>query len=120
LCAASIILFSSCATILQDDSQPVAFSSDPQGAIVSINGMPSGTTPCTIMVRRSRGTKMIELKKDGYQTVTMKLEESIDAAAFGNIVLGGVIGGAVDAISGKGTNFKDTVQVKLVPLSIAK
>jgi len=101
---------------MQDDSQPVAFSSDPQGAVVSINGVPSGTTPCTIMVMRSRGTKMIELKKDGYQTVTMKLEESVDAAAFGNIVFGGIIGGAVDAFSGKGTNFKGSVQVKLFPL----
>ena len=36
----------------KDDSQPVAFSSEPQGADISLNNIPVGTTPTTVMVKR--------------------------------------------------------------------
>ena len=61
-----------CATITKSESQPVAFSSEPQGATVSINGVPSGITPVTIMVTRKYGDQMCAIAHDGYQTEQFK------------------------------------------------
>lgn len=110
------LLFGGCATIVKDDNQPVAFSSDPQGAIVSINGVPRGTTPVTIMIERSRKKQMLEVTKDGYISVQMPLEKHIAGMTFGNIIFGGIIGLGVDYATGKGANYQDSVMIKLIPL----
>ena len=80
------VVFNSCATITKDDSQPVAFSSEPQGAEVAINQIPRGTTPTTIMVKRKFGKSMISISKEGYETETFKLEKSVSGMTFGNII----------------------------------
>lgn len=114
--AALSLLLGGCATIVKDDNQPVAFSSDPQGAVVSINGVPRGTTPATIMVERKRQKQMLEISKEGYQTVHMPLQKHIAGMTFGNIIFGGIIGFGVDYATGKGANYQDTVTIKLIPL----
>ena len=48
-----LCILSGCATIVKDDSQPVAFSSEPQDAIIRLNNMPVGKTPSTIMVKQN-------------------------------------------------------------------
>ena len=110
-----LVIFSSCATIVKDDSQPVAFSSEPQDAIVRLNNMPLGRTPSTIMVKRQNKAVMVSLEKEGYNTETFKLEKSIAAMTAGNIIFGGLVGIAVDASTGKGTNYIDSVHVILTP-----
>ena len=109
------VVFNSCATITKDDSQPVAFSSEPQGAEVAINQIPRGTTPTTIMVKRKFGKSMISISKEGYETETFKLEKSVSGMTFGNIIFGGVIGAGVDVATGKATNYQDSVHIKLRP-----
>ena len=109
------IIFNSCATIVKDDSQPVAFSSEPQGADVSLNNIPMGTTPTTLMVKRKRGKTMVTYQKVGFKTQTFPLDKSVSAMAFGNIIFGGLIGAGVDYATGKGTNYQDSVHVKLIP-----
>ena len=110
-----LVIFSSCATIVKDDSQPVAFSSEPQDAIVRLNNMPVGRTPSTIMVKRQNKAVMVSLEKEGYKAETFKLEKSIAAMTAGNIIFGGLVGIAVDASTGKGTNYIDSVHVILTP-----
>ncbi len=118
LVAALSLFLGGCATIVKDDNQPVAFSSDPQGAIIAINGVPRGTTPTTIMVQRTRKKQMIEITKDGYQAVQFPLGKHIAGMTFGNIIFGGIIGLGVDYASGKGANYQDSVMVKLLPVNI--
>lgn len=110
-------VFTGCATIVKDDSQPVAFSSTPQGATISINGVPRGTTPATIMVKRSRKKQMVQYDLAGYKTEIFPLDKSVAGMTFGNIIFGGIIGIGVDIATGKATNYDDSVQVKLIPLS---
>lgn len=111
----SAIFLSGCATITKDDSQPVAFSSDPQGATVIINNVPRGVTPTTIMVKRAMKTQMITLELEGYHTETFKLGKSVAGMTFGNIIFGGLIGVGVDVATGKATNYEESVHVKLIP-----
>jgi hypothetical protein len=112
-----LCILSGCATIVKDDSQPVAFSSEPQDAIIRLNNMPIGKTPSTIMVKRKMGETMIEISKDGYKTEAFPLDKSVASMTFGNIIFGGLIGIGVDAATGKNTNYVDSVHVNLIPLN---
>jgi hypothetical protein len=110
--------FTGCATIVKDDSQPVAFSSDPQGATVSINNVARGTTPTTVMVKRARQKQMVQYDLLGYETVVFPLGKSVAGMTFGNIIFGGVIGVGVDIATGKATNYEDSVHVKMIPVHL--
>jgi hypothetical protein len=110
--------FTGCATIVKDDSQPVAFSSDPQGATVSINNVARGTTPTTVMVKRARQKQMVQYHLLGYETVVFPLGKSVAGMTFGNIIFGGVIGVGVDIATGKATNYEDSVHVKMIPVHL--
>lgn len=112
-------LTAGCATITKSESQPVAFSSEPQGATVSINGVPSGITPVTIMVTRKYGDQTCAIARDGYQTEQFKLQKHVAGMTFGNIIFCpavAIIGVGVDVATGKATNYQESVQVKLIPL----
>ena len=109
------VIFNSCATITKDDSQPVSFSSEPQGADVSLNSISVGTTPTTVMVKRKMGKTMVTYSKEGYRTQTFPLDKSVAGMTFGNIIFGGLIGVGVDVATGKATNYQDSVHVKLIP-----
>ncbi len=114
-----ICFFTGCATIVKDDSQPVAFSSDPQDAVISINGTPRGKTPSTIMVKRSAKKQMVQYTLEGYETTTFPLEKSVAGMTFGNIIFGGLIGVGVDIATGKATNYQDSVHVLMKPIAPA-
>jgi uncharacterized protein YceK len=111
----AMVLLSGCATIVRDDSQPVSFSSDPQGATVLIDGTKKGITPTTIMVKRKASKQFVRYDLVGYKSHTFTLEESISGMVLGNIIFGGVVGVIVDFVSGKGTNYQDSVHVRLTP-----
>lgn len=112
------LFLTGCATMTQEDRQPVNFDSDPRGAAVAINGIHRGVTPCTINVQLTREKQIVEVSKDGYKTVTAPLKKSASGKMWSNALLGGfgVIGAAIDASTGKGSNYQDGVFVKLEPL----
>ena len=112
-------LTAGCATITKSESQPVAFSSEPQGATVSINGVPSGITPVTIMIERKYGDQMGAMALDGYKAEQFKLQKHVAGMTFANIIFCpavAIIGVGVDVATGKATNYQESVQVKLIPL----
>jgi hypothetical protein len=107
---------SGCATILKDDAQPVAFTSDPVGATVKINGANVGQTPTTVMLKHSVKRQMVLIEKEGFQPEAFRLEKKVDALTFGNVIAGGVIGFGVDIATGNATNYAESVHVRLRPL----
>lgn len=64
-----------------------------------MNGRILGKTPLTINLQRQSGQSLI-FSKDGYKTLSMELETSINGWFWGNIVLGGLIGSTTDGITG--------------------
>ncbi len=116
----STFVFGGCATIVKDDSQPVAFSSEPQGATVKINEIPRGKTPTTLMVKRDFGKQIVGFDLEGYHPIVFPLEKSIAGMTFGNILFGGIIGVGVDIATGKATNYEDSVHAIMTPLSEPK
>ena len=112
----AFVSLQACATLLNDATQPVAFSSDPQGAIVSVNGAAMGRTPCTLPILRKGWDKQILFTLEGHKPLNLTLKNTLDGAVAGNFILGGIVGGVVDGISGRGGAYQDSVQVVLVPL----
>lgn len=96
-----ILLFSltSCATIRHGKYQNVAFNSEPCGANVWVNQQLMGTTPALVTLNRDKAyTVKIEL--DGYKPYNAQLHPTLSGWVFGNILFGGVVGVAVDAVTG--------------------
>ena len=98
--ALSILVLPACATILGGGKlQRVGFASTPAGATVTVDGRSVGTTPATISLARKEAA-VVEISLPGYQTHEVLLDKSINGWFWANILLGGLIGMAVDAVSG--------------------
>jgi PEGA domain len=88
-----------CATIMHGSEQEIGFSSTPTNAKVSIDGQPRGQTPVVVKLARKE-KHVVRMELDGYQPFEAALTRGTSGWVWGNIVFGGVIGLAVDAMSG--------------------
>ena len=92
-------LISSCGTIIHGSRQDVSISSNPGSALVTINNQEIGKTPVTTSLSR-KDNHTVKIELDGYLPYETKFTRKVDGWIAGNIVFGGLIGLAVDAISG--------------------
>ena len=112
--AAASFGVSGCATVMNGTSQPVAFKTDPDGAVVKLVSGQTCTTPCQYELKRGKDS-MVTLTKDGYQTVNVYIQSRTGGATFGNILAGGIIGGVVDGSNGASNHlYPSPVYVRLV------
>ena len=93
-----------CATVTRGTSQQFTVETTPDGARVSTsNGFQCDATPCTFRMARKDGFR-VTVSKDGYVTQTHDIDSAYSgngaAGMAGNLLLGGVVGGVVDANSG--------------------
>lgn len=116
----SLFLICGCSTIMTKSSQPISFSSEPEGATVFINQTERCITPDTIEVKKARGKQMVTYTLNGYYDVDFALNKSVSEMTLGNFVFGGVIGAGVDAWTGKISKYDDSVHVVMTPLSQPK
>lgn len=93
------LTLSNCTTIINGSRQAVSVLSRPTGAEVYVDGQLSGKTPMWANLKR-KDEHTIKVVMDGYQPYEAALTRKVDAWLLGNIVFGGVIGLAVDAITG--------------------
>ena len=92
-------LMSGCATIIHGSKQSVSIASNPSSATVTIDNQDQGKTPLTIKLeRKDHHTVKVELP--GYLAYETKFTRKVDGWIAGNIIFGGLIGLAVDAITG--------------------
>jgi hypothetical protein len=88
-----------CATIMHGTSQKVGISSNPSGAKVWVDNKDIGITP--LFADLSRGDNhVVRIELEGFQKAELTLTRSTSGWVWGNILFGGLIGLAVDAISG--------------------
>jgi hypothetical protein len=99
---ASTSLLSSCASIVSHSTWPVALSSAPMGASVSVidrggKEVYTGTTPAAVQLKSGAGffqraKYSIKFTKAGFTTQTIPLEADVNGWYFGNLLFGGAIG----------------------------
>jgi hypothetical protein len=120
----AILVLSGCATITRGTKEVLVIDSDPVGADVTTSIGLVGKTPATFKVSR-KGGFTVTIQKQGYEPVTVQVSSQVAGAGAagmaGNIILGGLIGAAIDAGSGAMKQLKpNPIQVKLVPTNATK
>lgn len=113
-------LTTGCATITRGSNDTLVVESDPAGADVKLSTGMTGKTPATFKLPRKEAL-VVEIQKAGYESVQVNVTPQIagggSAAMAGNVLLGGLIGVAVDAGSGAMNDLKpNPISVKLVAL----
>ncbi len=93
-----------CATITRGTHESWTVTSDPVGAAVTTNsGFSCAATPCTFTMPRKPGFE-VTISKPGYKTAKATIASGMHgnggAAMAGNVLVGGIVGGVVDANNG--------------------
>ncbi len=116
-----IALFASgCATVQRGTKMDIPIASNPSKAEVKLSTGQSGITPVTFTLKRNETVQVI-ISKEGYKTQTFTLSPalSLQGVASGsmNLILGGVVGIGVDAISGANLDLSPNhIYAELKPL----
>ena len=102
----SLICLCGCATILNGTSQKTPVSSDPSGAMVTVDSKDVYTTPAKLRLERRRDHALV-FTKDGFDAQTVKVTHVLSESVVGNTLLFGPLGWVFDIFAG--------TQYKLVP-----
>ena len=118
------ICLSGCASIVEGTSQEILVNTNPVGAscdfvregnvIAKVTNTPGGVT-----IKKTKHDITLKCSKDGYQEATYLNHSGAAGATFGNIILGGGIGWAIDSASGSDNKYDGVVNVTLVPVGAA-
>jgi len=119
----NLIIFSSCASIINKSYQEIPIISKPEKAKIIVNNQPMGETPCTVKI--SRGVQsVIKIEKKDYLPAKVELSKVINTeyGIFGNIlcllVIYSPIGIAIDWYTGALYDFiPDKLNVTLTPIN---
>jgi hypothetical protein len=74
-------------------------SSKPAGVIVKMDDR-TVTTPNCIQLHRGCPSYVLQFEKEGYKPVAIRLVQATDGWVWGNILIGGIIGIAIDFSNG--------------------
>ena len=118
-----IISFSTgCASIIAGRSQTITLNTNPPGARCEVlrEGRIVGTvetTPGAITLDKTKYDMDVVCKKEGFTEGKEFAESGTEGSTFGNIILGGGIGWAIDSAAGADNKYPDVVTVNLTPVS---
>lgn len=92
-------LLTGCATIMHGTRQSIGIASNPSNANVWVDRTFMGNTPIIVEMSR-KDNHIVRIELDGYQPYEATFSRKLSGWVFGNIIFGGFIGLAVDAVSG--------------------
>ena len=118
---AGLILISAtgCSTIIEGRSQQLFVNTNPNGADCGLyrEGIRIGSisnTPGAALVEKTKYDIWVVCVKAGFQQVTYFNHSGAAGATFGNIVLGGGIGWAIDSATGSDNKYDTPMNITLV------
>ena len=111
----ALSMLSGCASIVTGRFQPLSVDTPGcEGATCRLSNS-KGTwyvkTPGLVTVHRAYGDLVVVCSKDGAGSASAPVASSTKAMAFGNIIIGGVIGAAVDVGTGSAYDYPPTISV---------
>lgn len=115
------LLNTGCATVTRGTNDTLVIDTEPPGADVKLSNGMAGKTPATFKLPRKEAL-VVDLQKAGFEAVRVNVQPQISGAGgagmAGNVLLGGLIGVAVDAGTGAMNDLKpNPIRVRLVPLA---
>jgi len=119
LCAVLFLTLTGCASITGSKNQPIAVTAiceaeQVQAAnctVTNDKGVIYVSTPGTAFVNKSTSDLTVSCTKDKVQSNPAIVKSSSNSSIWGNILLGGPIGAAVDAGTGAGFDYPNAVNV---------
>lgn len=115
---ALLAVLTSCASIMTGSDDSVTVNSMPSGAYFTTNIGVSGYTPKVVSVPASQDL-IVEYRKKGYEPQSVVLESRMSAWVAGNLILGGLIGIAVDVVNPDSRTHDGTVTAQLIEVDPA-
>jgi hypothetical protein len=117
---ASLVFINGCASVTRGTKDTLVVESDPAGAKVRLSTGQEGRTPTSFQLPRKKAFDVF-IEKDGYEPLTVHVSSQISgkggAGLAGNVLVGGVIGLGVDAMTGAAKDLKpNPIKVTLVQL----
>jgi len=94
------IVLTGCATIAGSREQSIYIDSMPNGATVTLNDVGAGVTPFRLTLLRKNPTAIIGIELEGFKPYVVELERKVNGWIWGNIILWGIIGMAIDRSTG--------------------
>jgi hypothetical protein len=102
-----------CASIVSGQSQIVSVSTpfcpDAECTLTNPEGTYYVKTPGTLSIDREYDDLTVACKKEGFQPSNISVSSSTKGMAFGNILLGGVIGAGVDMGTGAAYDYPSEI-----------
>jgi hypothetical protein len=120
LAVVASVFLSGCASIVSDNDWNTYLQTDPEKAHCQLNGRDFSRTvdtPSNITLPSSAAPLTVTCQADGYKPEAQTLDTSIDGWIFGNVLIGGLIGVAVDAVRDAGEKYPPQMTVVLEPNS---
>ena len=124
---ALIVLFAStgCSSIIEGRSQEIFVNTNPPGAFCDLIRKDKtiaqiAKTPAATTIEKTKDDIRIECTEKGFHKAVYYNHSGAAGATFGNIVLGGGIGWAIDSASGSDNKYTSPVNLTMVPLSEPK
>lgn len=118
------LVTSSCASLFTKSSQEVTFKGIPGTTVVNpkkgnaIVAVVGDNGYATAQVKKQLKSLDLLATREGYESKDIHLGTSIQGAFWGNLILGGIPGFAIDAATGKMMKFKNTsFDVTLIPIN---
>ena len=117
-----LLLATACASITQGTTQSVGISTDPPGATCTISrgGQQLASvarTPGTVTVSKSSRALDVRCTRADHNPALISVPSSTAAMTAGNLLVGGVVGLAVDAGTGAMNYYPANVAVTLTPVA---
>ncbi len=88
-----------CATMMSDNHHGYPVFSTPQGALVTVNGLPHGHTPVIITTDPDRDL-LITIERPSCPVFQTVVASTTNPWTFGNILIGGIVGLIIDSATG--------------------
>lgn len=122
--AISAVCLSGCASIVSGTSQEIKVVTNPPGASCALEregGVIARVeqTPGGVTIKKTKHDITLKCNKEGYQEATYLNHSGAEGATFGNMVLGGGIGWAIDSASGADNKYDGVVNLTLTPSNAA-
>ncbi|HSY26544.1 MAG TPA: hypothetical protein VK832_03490 [Burkholderiaceae bacterium] len=116
---AASLLLSGCASIVNGTNQVVSIDAKNNGQAVggvlcrleNGKGVFFVTAPGTVTIHRAYEDLLIRCEKENLQPGTARVKSYTKATAYGNILLGGVIGAAVDVSNGSAYDYPSVISI---------
>jgi hypothetical protein len=118
---ALVIAFGGCATITRGVTQNIAINTPgAPGATCQLTSGAIGNrtvvTPAVLTVDKSQESIVVRCSKECFQDGAGVIVSNIEGMTAGNIILGGVVGLGVDAVSGAMNKYNPDTGIYMAPI----